>query len=125
VTQPPGPLISTDIARQSTLLSVFGELLAAIQGLSNQIGILMTQDATTAAEAADIDAKVGLTNTAMGSVQALLVALQQELATGTALSPATVEALQQAQTDMDALAASAQADVATDTPAPPAPAPGT
>jgi uncharacterized coiled-coil protein SlyX len=127
VTNPPGQLpplfeFISDVAHQSTLNQVLAQQATILDGmahLSKQLSTLNrkvtkmgTEDATVAAEVADIDAQATVTNTALTSVQALLVALQAE---GN-LSPATLAALTQAQTDMDALSAQAQADVAADTP---------
>lgn len=95
-----------------------------VRNLLNQINTkvdkLMTQDATIAAEAAAEETSIGAITTALASIQALLVSLQGE----TALTPATLAAAAQVQTDLGTLASTAAADVTADTPAPPAaPAP--
>jgi hypothetical protein len=111
VTQPPPQF---DIARQTTLQ----ELQAAIAELDRKVALLMTQDADAAAKIADIETKMGLALTALGSIQDLFAALQTEVTAGV-LSQTTLDALTKARDDADALAAAAQADVTADTPVPP------
>jgi septal ring factor EnvC (AmiA/AmiB activator) len=126
MSEPMLPLIELkhDFARQSTMTAGFAavnQALAAIAAqlttLTDKVNILMTEDATVAAAAAQIEADQAATKTALESVQALLVTLQGEVSSGSAqLSPATLAALAQAQTDMDALAAEAAADASSDAP---------
>jgi septal ring factor EnvC (AmiA/AmiB activator) len=126
MSEPTLPLIELkhDFARQSTMTASFAavnQALAAIAAqlttLTDKVNILMTEDATVAAAAAQIEADQAATKTALESVQALLVTLQGEVSSGSAqLSPATLAALAQAQTDMDALAAEAAADASSDAP---------
>lgn len=115
MTEPLPPLIqvTTDVARQSTLTQILG----IAQDLARKVDILMSQDASTAAAAARIEVDEEAVLTALRSQQALLVALQAEVAAGN-LSPATQAALVKAQADMDALRTEAEADVAADNPAP-------
>lgn len=118
MTEPLPPLITitTDIARQSTLTQV----LAAVQDLSRKVDILMTEDATVAATAARIEANVSATATAVNSMQALIESLKTEVAAGH-LSPATMTALSQADSDLSALRSGAEADAAADSPPPAGP----
>lgn len=112
-----------DLGRESShqqILSLLRSTLAAVQLLNRKVDTLMSEDATVAAEVTEIEADQAAIKTALESTQALVVALQAEVAGGN-LSQATLDALTQAQSDLDALNAEAQADVATDTPAPPAP----
>ena len=126
MSEPSLPLIELkhDFARQSTMVSSFAAVnqaiaavAATLQTLTDKVNILMTEDATVAAEAAQIEADQAATKTALESVQALLVTLQGEVTSGSAqLSQATLDALAKAQTDMDALAAEAAADATQDAP---------
>jgi hypothetical protein len=105
------PLTAFDIASQATLLAV----LQALQDLTGKVDALMTEDAAVAAAAADIDTKITAANEMLSSLQALILALQAEVAAGH-LSQATLDALAKAQSDTGTFAAALQADVTTDTP---------
>lgn len=111
MTEPLPPLIAVDIARQSTLT----QILSSLQDLSRKVDILMTEDATVSAEVTQIAADEAATLTAIRSLQALVAALQAEVAAGN-LSQATLDALAQAQAASDALRTEAEADVAADSP---------
>jgi hypothetical protein len=122
MTTPLPPLFSDDIARQSLMNEGFAALQAAVAALSRKVDDLMSQDASTAAAAARIEADEQDVLAALRSQQALITALQAEVAAGH-LSQATVDALNQAQADMDKLRTEADADVAANAPpsaAPPA-----
>ena len=81
-------------------------IAAGIDTLTTKLEQLMTEDATVAATAADIEADVIALKTAIASSAALIASLQAEVAAGTAsVSPATMDALAQAKTDLDAVAA--------------------
>lgn len=104
-------------------MAVFGQpsnkqILAAITTLTQKVDQLMSEDSTIAAEAAAEEASITAIGTALASIQALLLQLQNE----GSLSPATLAAAAQVQTDLGNLATTAQADVATDTPTTPPPA---
>ena len=86
--------------------ALLNRIAASADTLLTKIGQIMTEDATIAATAADIEADVAALKTAMASSAALIASLQAELADGTAsVSQATMDALAQAKTDLDAVAA--------------------
>jgi hypothetical protein len=80
----------------------------------------MSEDSTIAAEAAAEEDSITAVLAALGSIQALLVALQGE----GSLSAATLAAAAQVQTDLAGVASTAQGDLAADQ-APPAAPPAT
>jgi hypothetical protein len=119
---PPLFTLSADIARQSAqqagfaaVLQAIADLTAQVTSLTDKVDILMTEDATVAAEVQQIASDEALTLAALRSLQALVQALQAEVAAGN-LSQATMDALSQAQADMAALRTEAEADVAADSP---------
>jgi chromosome segregation ATPase len=119
---PPLLTVQTDIARQSTQQAGFAAVLQAltalttrVSSLTDKVNILMTEDATVAAEVAQIEADTAATLTAIRSVQALFTQLQAEVAAGN-LSQTTLDALTKAQQDVAALSTEAQADAAADAP---------
>ena len=80
----------------------------------------MSEDAAVLAVVTDEQAQITALGTAVGALQALVVALQADVAAGsTALQPGTLQLLQAADASLDTLAQTGAADVATDTPAPP------
>jgi hypothetical protein len=115
VTQPLPPLFTDDIARQSLAAQGFAAVQAAIADLSRKVDALMSEDATVAAQVSQISADEQLTLAAIRSLQNLVGTLQGEVTTGN-LTPATRDALAQAESAMAALRTEAQADVTTDTP---------
>jgi chromosome segregation ATPase len=87
---------------RTTLNSLAATMKTALQ----QIGKIMSEDATIAATAADIETDVNALKQAMASSAALIASLQAEVAAGSAtVSQATMDALAQAKTDLDAVAA--------------------
>jgi len=79
---------------------------ASLDNIKQRLDAIMSEDATIAATAADIEADVAALKTSMASSAALIASLQAELAAGTAsVSQATMDALAQAKTDLDAVAA--------------------
>lgn len=115
MTQPLPPLFTDDIARQSLAAQGFAAVQAAIADLSRKVDALMSEDATVAAQVSQISADEQLTLAAIRSLQNLVGTLQGEVTTGN-LTPATRDALAQAESAMAALRTEAQADVTTDTP---------
>ena len=80
-------------------------IAAGIDNLQTKMGQIMSEDATIAATAADIEADVAALKTSMASSAALIASLQAELAAGTtSVSQATMDALAQAKADLDAIA---------------------
>ena len=114
MTEPLPPLITTDIARQSTLT----QILTAVQDLSRRMDILMSEDATVAATAARLETAATAEAAAISALQGLVVALQNEPAP---LSQATLDALDAAEKHVTAATAAGTADVEADSPPPPAP----
>jgi hypothetical protein len=85
--------------------AVLNGLAATMKTVTTTLGKIMSEDATIAATAADIEADVTALKTAMASSAALIASLQAEIAAGTAaVSDATMAALAQAKTDLDAVA---------------------
>jgi hypothetical protein len=90
---------------------------AMFESINEKLEKIMSEDAAVQAVVTDEAASVS-------SFQAIVAALQAEVAAGTALQPATLEALQNGEAALDTLAQQAAADVAADEPAAPAePAP--
>jgi len=86
--------------------AMLNRIAAGIDTLTAKLEQLMTEDATIAATAADIEADVTALKTAIASSAALIASLQAEVAAGaTVVSDATMAALAQAKTDLDAVAA--------------------
>ena len=86
--------------------AVLADIQRTVRAINAKAGQIMSEDATIAATAADIEADVAALKTSMASSAALIASLQAELAAGTAsVSQATMDALAQAKTDLDAVAA--------------------
>ena len=86
--------------------AVLADIQRTVHAITTTLGKIMSEDATIAATAADIEADVAALKTSMASSAALIASLQAELAAGTAsVSQATMDALAQAKTDLDAVAA--------------------
>jgi hypothetical protein len=95
------------------------QVLALLQEINGKVTKLMSQDATIAAEATAEETSITSITTALTSIQGLLSALQGE----SGLSPTTLAAAAQVETNLAALATTAAGDVTADTPpaaAPPA-----
>ena len=85
--------------------AVLNGLAASVQTIQTTLGKIMSEDATIAATAADIETDVTALKTAIASSAALIASLQAEVAAGaTTVSAATMAALAQARTDLDAVA---------------------
>jgi hypothetical protein len=98
-------------------------ILGSLARIETQLEKIMSEDAAVLAVVTDEEAQIAALGGSVTALQALVIALQAEVATGgTALQPGTLAALQAAQTSLDTLAATGAADVATDTP-PAAPVP--
>lgn len=81
-------------------------MAASLDDITQRLDAIMTEDATIAATAADIEADVALLKTAAASSAAAIAALQAEVAAGTtSVTPATMALLATAQADLDAVAA--------------------
>jgi hypothetical protein len=81
-------------------------IAASLDDITQRLDAIMSEDATIAATAADIEADVTALRAAMASSAALIASLQAEIAAGaTVVSDATMAALAQAKTDLDAVAA--------------------
>lgn len=93
--------------------TVTDQIWAAVQRIEKQLGVLVSEDSTIAAEAAAEETSIGQIGAALTSIQSLLAALQAEAAP---LSAATLAAAAQVQTDLADLASTAQADVTADQP---------
>jgi hypothetical protein len=92
--------------------SCFCQRLASrLDEIDKKLEIIMTDDASVLAVVTDEDNQIAALGTAVGALQALVVALQAEN-----LQPSTLAALQAAQASLDTLAATGAADVTTDTP---------
>lgn len=101
-----------EIDRQNKLI------LAQLAQLNEKVDQIMSEDASVAAVAADLQADAASLTTAVTALQGLITSLQ-----GESVSPATVQALQTAQAAVDAITGTASADVTADQPpaaAPPA-----
>jgi chromosome segregation ATPase len=97
-------------------------ILAALARIEHQLEEVMSEDAAVAAVVADENAQIANLTGALSSLQSVVQALQAEVASGTALQPATLASLQAAEAALDTVAQQAAADVAADQPAPAAPA---
>jgi peptidoglycan hydrolase CwlO-like protein len=95
------------------------QILAQLARLEEKVDQIMSEDATVAAAAVDLQADAASLTTAVTALQGLITALQ-----GESVSPATVQALQQAQAAVDAITATAAGDVTADQPPAAAPAAG-
>jgi hypothetical protein len=81
-------------------------IAASLDDITQRLEAIMSEDATIAATAADIEADVTALKASMASSAALIASLQAEIAAGaTVVSDATMAALAQAQADLDAIAA--------------------
>jgi hypothetical protein len=114
--------IRHDFARQSTMAAGFAavaqalaEITETLDDIAGKVQILMTEDATVAAEVTQISASEAATLAAVRNLQNLIQALQTEQSAGV-LSQGTLNALSQATAAANALAAEAQADVTADAP---------
>ena len=86
--------------------AVLNGLAASVKTIQTTLGRIVSEDAIVAATAADIEADVAALKTSEASSAALIASLQAEIAAGTAsVSQATMDALAQAKTDLDAVAA--------------------
>lgn len=86
--------------------TVLADIQRTVHAINTKADKIMSQDATIAATAAGIEADVTALKTAMASSAALIASLQAEIAAGaTVVSDATMAALAQAKTDLDAVAA--------------------
>jgi uncharacterized protein (UPF0335 family) len=94
-----------EIDRQNKLI------LAQLARLNEKVDRIMSEDATVAAAAADLQADAASLTTAVTALQGLITSLQ-----GETVSPATLTALQTAQAAVDAITATAGSDVTADQP---------
>jgi hypothetical protein len=81
-----------------------------------RLGKIMSEDAAVQAVVTDEATQVANLTASMNSFQSLIQALQAEVAAGTALQPATLQALQAGEAALDTLAQQAAADVSADSP---------
>jgi hypothetical protein len=115
---------TANTATLNQISTTVGGKLAAIETqlavVNGSLEKIMSEDASVLAVVTDETAQVIALGSSVSALQALVVALQAEVAAGgTALQPGTLAALQAAQASLDTLAATGAADVTTDTPAPP------
>jgi peptidoglycan hydrolase CwlO-like protein len=86
--------------------AVLNQLAASVKTITTTLGRIVSEDATIAATAADIETDVTALKASEASSAALIASLQAEIAAGTtSVSQATMDALAKAQADLDAVAA--------------------
>jgi enamine deaminase RidA (YjgF/YER057c/UK114 family) len=123
-------LDTTDIVASSlTAMSHQLRTVLANQALIlKKLGVIMSDDAAIQAVTADVEQQVAAEGTVMSEVADVVDQLLSEVSSGTAsVSPATLAALQAAQSHLDTAMGSAEQQVAAEQaeaapPAPPAPA---
>ena len=97
-------------------------ILAALTRIEQKVSAIMSEDASVLAVVTDENSAIQELSATETSLQALVQSLLAEQASGTALQPSTLAALQAAQAALDSLNTKAASDLASDTPAPAAPA---
>lgn len=97
-------------------------VIELFESINEKLEKIMSQDAAVEAVVTDEAAQITSLTASVNSFKAIVAALQAEVAAGTALQPATLQALESGEAALDTLAQQAAADVAADQPpaAPPA-----
>jgi len=92
-------------------------LATRLDAIDAKLEKLMSEDASVLAVVTDETAQVAALGGSVSALQALVVALQAEVATNpNVVQPSTLAALQAAEASLDTLAATGAADVTSDTP---------
>lgn len=100
------------------IAAAFYEVRSELQSIKHTLEEIVSEDAAVEAVVTDEAAQIQSLGVTVSSFESVVQALQAEVASGTALQPSTLAALQAGEAALDALAQQAAADVAADSPAP-------